>query len=186
MMGQDPVLIAYIAFIAMYFMMENIVMNRLGAKLHVSRKDKTLLYILIPFYFVIIAALLEYVYLPHPTSIVFWVCGAVFFVAGTLLRVKAHIDLGKGYSYSFKHPSEHKTIRVGLYRTIRHPLYLANLMIMIAAPLFMADIYTWLLTLAGIAGIHIRINTEESYLLQEVKDYAEYMRKTWKLIPKIY
>jgi len=185
-MNQDPVLIAYIIFVAIFFLMENIVMARSGARMQVFWNDRTLFFVIAPFYLTLIAAPLEYLYLPHPTAIGFYVAGGFLFILGTLLRMKAHLDLGKAFSISIDRKSDQQIVKVGLYRTIRHPLYLAILMILVAAPLFLADTLTWLLTSLGIAGMLIRIRLEEKYLTQEFKHYADYMQKTWKLIPWIY
>lgn len=185
-MNQDPILIAYIVFVAIFFLAENIVMTRTGSRLRFSRKDPFLLQVIVPFYLALIAAPVEYYYIPHKPMLGFCIAGGVLFIMGTVIRTKAHLDLGKAFSVSIDRRENQHLVKIGLYRMIRHPLYLAILLILVAAPLCLADTLTWLATCLGIAGILIRIRIEERFLLMEYPDYSEYLKKTWKLIPWIY
>ncbi len=185
-MNHDTFMIAYIIFIAIFGVAENIAMARAGSRLRFSGKDSSFLQVIIPFYLTLIAAPVEYIYSPHKPALGFCIAGGVLFMLGTIIRTKAHLDLGKAFSVTIQRQENQRLIKVGLYRTVRHPLYLAVLLIMIAAPLFLADILTWLVTCLGLAGILIRIRLEERYLQQEFPDYVEYIQNTWKLIPWIY
>lgn len=71
----------------------------------------------------------------------------------------------------------------GMYRVVRHPLYVGWLMIFWAAPTMTAA--HLLFALVTTAYILVAIRLEERDLLDAFPDYAEYRRRTPMLIPRI-
>ncbi len=71
----------------------------------------------------------------------------------------------------------------GMYRMVRHPLYVGWLMIFWAAPTMTAA--HLLFALVTTAYILVAIRLEERDLLDAFPEYAEYRRKTPMLIPRI-
>lgn len=71
----------------------------------------------------------------------------------------------------------------GIYRHIRHPMYLAVLLCGLAACLAYGSATKWSL-LALLAGVlAIKIRREENFLLERFSDYADYRRRTKAIIP---
>lgn len=71
----------------------------------------------------------------------------------------------------------------GIYRQIRHPMYLAVLLCGLAACLAYGSVWKWSL-LALLAGVlAIKIRREENFLLERFSDYADYRRRTKAIIP---
>ncbi|NMM36522.1 MAG: isoprenylcysteine carboxylmethyltransferase family protein [Glaciimonas sp.] len=71
----------------------------------------------------------------------------------------------------------------GIYRFIRHPMYLAVLLCGLAACLAYGSAGKWsLLALLAIVLI-IKIRREERFLLARFSDYAAYRKKTKAIIP---
>ncbi len=182
----DNNILAYIIGIAAFITLENLVMTKTGAKFHVSLKDWTFFVIVIPFYGVVIAAPVEYAMLGTKPAIYNWLAGGALFLLGTIIRMKAHLDLGKSFSVFLRNKDNQKIVKVGLYRSIRHPMYLAMILLMIGCSLFLALKLTWIFTLLGIIGILVRIPREEASLIEQDRDYRDYIRKTSALIPGIY
>lgn len=74
----------------------------------------------------------------------------------------------------------------GIYRLIRHPMYLAVLLCGLAACLAYESAIKWGL-LALLAGVlTIKIRREERLLMGHFPDYAAYRQRTKALIPYLY
>lgn len=74
----------------------------------------------------------------------------------------------------------------GIYRRIRHPMYSAVLLAMLAAlalDLRLWRILAWLALLAVLIGKLLR---EERYLLQRFPEYAAYRERSWRLVPGLW
>ena len=75
----------------------------------------------------------------------------------------------------------------GLYRRIRHPLYLGEMTRNLGFTLILTSGYGFALVLLGSVFLLFRIPREERMMLDEFGDeYKEYMRHTWRLIPHVY
>lgn len=74
----------------------------------------------------------------------------------------------------------------GMYRFVKHPIYMGYLILYTGYFLSNATAYNLFILLAVIAFQIMRINREEKILIKDEK-YIEYSKKVkWKLIPKIY
>ena len=115
------------------------------------------------------------------------VTGGCLFLIGICLRVVAIRTLGKYFLTDLKTLQDHRLIKQGIYKHIRHPAYLGTLIFSIGIPLIFSSLYGFLLILALFPIYLYRIRIEESMLLKEFGDeYLEYMKKTRKIIPFIY
>jgi protein-S-isoprenylcysteine O-methyltransferase Ste14 len=182
----DLPLIGYVIWLAIYKITENAAMAKAGTLRQRPRQDWTFFLIAVPFYGVIIGALLEHLYLETTPTFVNLLLGSLLFAAATFLRTKGHLDLQKGFSMFLERPDSQGLVTTGLYGFIRHPLYLGNLCLFVACPLFMAATFTWIVAGLGIVGVFVRIPIEERFLKAEVEGYTTYMEETWALIPGIY
>jgi protein-S-isoprenylcysteine O-methyltransferase Ste14 len=115
------------------------------------------------------------------------VVGLMLFITGVALRIAAKRTLGKYYTYTLRTGYTHNLITRGMYRVVRHPIYLAMVIYTIGIPLIFSSLCGLLFMLGLIPCILYRIGIEEKMLLEEFGDeYREYMKNTWKLIPFIY
>jgi len=74
----------------------------------------------------------------------------------------------------------------GPYKYIRHPMYLAQ--VIVVAPL-VVDYFSWVrfgVILILILDLLIKIQFEEKRLLNHFPDYDVYRKNSWKLIPFLY
>ena len=74
----------------------------------------------------------------------------------------------------------------GPYRFVRHPMYLAVLIVALA---LLLDKFSWLrgiAWLALLADIIVKLNYEEELLSARFPGYADYRRRTKKLLPLVY
>ena len=113
--------------------------------------------------------------------------GLALFLIGVVIRFVGKRTLGKYYSYGLRTLSDHKLVKHGIYKHIRHPISLAAIIYDVGIPLFFSSLYGFLLMLGLIPLMLYRIKIEEKMLIEKFGDeYREYMKKTKKLIPFIY
>ena len=103
------------------------------------------------------------------------------------LRAVGKRTLAKSYSYVLKAGQQKQLVRHGVYRFIRHPIYLAGILYTLGTPLIFSSLYGFLVILGFIPCLLYRIGIEEKMLIQEFgNEYSEYRKNTKKLIPFIY
>ena len=80
-----------------------------------------------------------------------------------------------------------RVISTGLYSLVRHPMYLAAILLFLAMPLVLGSYIALLPMLVFPALMALRIRNEEAVLLSGLEGYAEYLQKTrYRLIPYIW
>jgi len=99
----------------------------------------------------------------------------------------SQVTLGKSWSDTPRMMKEQTLITSGPYRTIRHPIYTAFILIL-GSSLFISA--NWLIGLCWIGmtilEVASRIGFEESLMLEFFgEQYREYMKKTGRLLPKV-
>ncbi len=113
--------------------------------------------------------------------------GVAVALAGVLLRWWANRVLGAFYTRTLKVTENQSIVRAGPYRLIRHPGYLGSILMWAGAAAATANWIVLVLVFIVMLAVYIyRIETEEKMLASAYKDYAEYRKQTWRLIPLIY
>lgn len=83
--------------------------------------------------------------------------------------------------------ADQKLVDTGLYGVVRHPMYMATLLLFLAMPLILGSLPAFVVFLAYLPIIVKRIENEEQVLLQGLEGYAAYREKVrWRLIPLIW
>ena len=114
--------------------------------------------------------------------------GSAVIFAGIYIRFIAIRTLSRYFTYIVSIQGQHELIDQGIYRYIRHPAYLGELLIFFGIGLAFAN---WVslasLCVFPIIAFNIRINLEEKVLLGHFgAHYAAYQKRTWRLIPWIF
>jgi len=114
--------------------------------------------------------------------------GMSLFVIGFIIRIHSLLTLKQYFTYSVAKVEGHKTVETGLYRFIRHPGYLGQLILFIGIS---TSISNWLsilvMMLPVTLGYLYRIKVEERFMLEQLgEDYSNYRERTKRLIPMIY
>lgn len=180
-----PILI-YLALFAFYRIVEYFIMHQSGTLKNLPGRDWSAYLIIVPFYLIVIGPLIEYLCLNPLAGKVNMILGGIFFLAATYIRGRAHLDLRGQFSMRLEKMNNIGFTQTGLYQLIRHPLYLGNLCLFIACPLFLSVFYSWFFTLIGIIGILVRIRIEEKFMLEAHEGYREYIKNTSALLPGIF
>jgi protein-S-isoprenylcysteine O-methyltransferase Ste14 len=123
-----------------------------------------------------------------PYGRMFATAGVVLFISGLLLRWWAIITLGRFFTVDVTIEKDHELVERGPFRVVRHPSYTGVLLAFVG---FALSLCNWAALLAillpiGAAFIH-RMNVEEDALSHALgSHYAEYMKRTKRLVPFVY
>lgn len=81
----------------------------------------------------------------------------------------------------------HHLVKDGLYKHIRHPLYLGEILRNLGVTIIFSSMYGTLIVLLASIFLFFRIDIEEKMLVAVFgEEYKEYKRNTKKIIPYIY
>ncbi len=120
--------------------------------------------------------------LPFPVSII---AAAVFLAAYALyaevLRENAYL------SRTIEVQEDQKVIDSGVYGIVRHPMYMATVILFLAMPLVLGSVISFIVMLSYLPIIVKRIRNEEKVLTEGLQGYKEYKEKVrYRLIPFIW
>lgn len=111
-------------------------------------------------------------------------CGIVLFSIGLLTAITARIQLGNNWSNieTGRVLEKQDVVDNGLYGYIRHPIYTGDLLLLIGLEL---ALNSWLVLAALLLCpvVMWKAVKEERMLLQQLKGYVEYHRRTKRFIP---
>ena len=80
-----------------------------------------------------------------------------------------------------------QVVSTGLYGIVRHPMYMATLVLFLSMPLVLGSALAFMVFLAYPLIISKRIRNEEEVLARELPGYADYLQKVrWRLIPFVW
>ena len=116
------------------------------------------------------------------------VSGLALMLAGIALRWRAITTLGKYFTGNVQILNEHRLIRRGVYRHVRHPAYLGALVAYLGLGLSFVNWISFALIFFPVLLAALRrIQVEEEALRHAFgKEYAEYSDRTKRLFPGIY
>lgn len=108
--------------------------------------------------------------------------------AALVLFRLTHKALGKLWSVSLEIKEEHRLVATGIYRHVRHPMYLAFWLLAVSQALLLPN---WIAGPAGLIGFGFlffsRIGPEERMMEQTFgNDYQAYRQRSWRIIPFVY
>jgi protein-S-isoprenylcysteine O-methyltransferase Ste14 len=113
-----------------------------------------------------------------------WI-GAILFALALWLFYRSHHDLGLHFSESLDLRVDHALVTDGIYRHLRHPMYLAFWLWALAQVLLLPN---WFAGFAGIAGFSVlyfgRLYREEQMMVDKFGDrYRDYAKHTARIVP---
>jgi protein-S-isoprenylcysteine O-methyltransferase Ste14 len=112
-----------------------------------------------------------------------------FVIAAQLLAVAlsfwARRNFQAGQFSIHAEPKDGSLLLTGPYQFIRHPMYTAALLLIWSSILGHLSLITVIIGLIVTSEIAVRIVTEERFLRAHFPDYAEYSRKTKRVVPFI-
>ena len=118
-------------------------------------------------------------------SWVSWI-GAVLFLAAYALYAEV-LRENVWLSRTIEVQENQKVVDTGLYEVVRHPMYMATLLLFLSMPLVLGSLYSFLIMLLYIPILVMRIRNEEEVLKKGLEGYEAYMERIrWRVIPFIW
>jgi len=116
------------------------------------------------------------------------VAGVTCFVIGLWLFYKSHADLSTNWSITLEVREQHRLITQGVYRRIRHPMYLALVLYSVGHALVIPNWVAGPSNLTAFAILFaLRVGAEEKMMADEFGDeYAAYTARTKRLVPGVW
>ncbi len=112
--------------------------------------------------------------------------GTLIVLIGFLLLQKSFSQLGENYSPLF---DAHKPFTItthGIYKLIRHPIYLFNLFVSFGLAVASGSFIVLTNASIGLGFVLYAIHLEEKHLTGAFPEYQEYKKGTWRFFPFIF
>lgn len=124
----------------------------------------------------------------YPSIAGLQIVGTLVFVVGLWVLQCSHMNLGQNFSPSLFIRDQHQLVTDGIYRRIRHPMYLSFMMWAVGQALLISN---WLAGPLGIVAFVLiycfRIEREEQQLLDTFGNrYREYQQQSGRLLPRLH
>lgn len=112
---------------------------------------------------------------------------ALLAVSGVLLGVWGVLAMGIARVHVLPEPrADAQLVARGPYRFIRHPMYASLLIFTLALVLAAPAWWRWLIWLALLVNLVLKLSYEERMLVARFPAYAAYRERTWRLVPWVY
>ena len=117
-----------------------------------------------------------------------FVIGSALTITGLIIRVTSILQLKKQFTYTVTKIKNHELIETGLYKIIRHPGYLGQLIIFLGISTCLSNWLSILLMIIPVLlGYLNRINVEEKFMAEQLgQKYIDYRKRTKRLISLVY
>lgn len=79
-----------------------------------------------------------------------------------------------------------KLVTTGVYQYLRHPMYLAQLLVFVPLIAEHYTIYRLMAWLILLFNLILKLGFEEKNLIRQFEGYAAYREKSWRLIPFVW
>ncbi|HOJ50836.1 MAG TPA: isoprenylcysteine carboxylmethyltransferase family protein [Spirochaetota bacterium] len=126
-------------------------------------------------------------YFNYSTPYFLQLTGLILGYIGILIICIATITLDGEYSATLEFKENHRLVNRGIYKKIRHPIYLGFIILHIGVSLALSNYIATIIWIGGLTFLLIlRVPTEENLLLYLFKnEFIEYKRKTGRFLPLI-
>jgi len=121
-------------------------------------------------------------------SLPLWIgaTGTVLLLLGDWVFWKSHKDLAGNWSPTLQIRRHHTLVTNGIYRRVRHPMYLSLWLLVVAQAMILPNY------VAGFSGLlpfgilyFLRVGNEEKMMAEYFgAEYEQYMKRTGRLFPK--
>ena len=168
----------YVARIREFFVKRNVVTGQVNEK-------ATFLALLISGTLVVTLALVEYLVRSTGFHAINFGIGLFIATLSFVVRAAAVRALGRMWSVHIEIRKEHQLMKEGPYAWVRHPIYLAAILELVGAMVFMNSVYTWLLFVFFFTpSLFARIRLEERAMIAQFGDaYVAYRKTTPAVLP---
>jgi len=119
----------------------------------------------------------------HPVGLGF---GFLLLVGGYLGTLWCYSALGSAWRMGVSRREKTGLVRHGPYRYVRHPIYLFQIMILLAVIFLLPTAYSVILLAVHLTCVILKSFDEEAYLLGvHGSEYQDYLSKTGRFLPRV-
>jgi len=113
--------------------------------------------------------------------------GVAVLLLGDWVFWKSHKDLGTNWSPTLEIREKHALVTHGIYRRIRHPMYLSIWLLVIAQAMILPNYIAGFSGLVPFAILYfVRVPREERMMKEEFgESYDKYLLETGRILPKL-
>jgi protein-S-isoprenylcysteine O-methyltransferase Ste14 len=114
--------------------------------------------------------------------------GAILTAIGLVIRITSILMLRQQFTYTVTKLENHLLIEKGLYKSIRHPGYLGQIIIFTGIVTTLSNWLSIILMIIPVSiGYMYRIKVEEKFMSEQMGQvYRDYQKRTKRLIPGVY
>ena len=109
--------------------------------------------------------------------------GFILYLTFSWIQIWAYKTLGENYSQDILILKDHKIVTSGPFKLIRHPQYLSQILMDLAAGVATLSYVVIIIALIEIPFLIMRALLEEKILAKHFKEYSEYKSKRGFMIP---
>ncbi|HTH92997.1 MAG TPA: isoprenylcysteine carboxylmethyltransferase family protein [Candidatus Paceibacterota bacterium] len=126
------------------------------------------------------------IFLIYPTHHVIIIAN-ILAVLGVALAIWSRVTLGSNWSGSVQIKKGHELVTSGPYHYVRHPIYAAIFLLLLATGLAIGTVGALLGFIIMMASFYIKAAQEEAYMLEQFPDqYPAYMKRTKRILPLLF
>jgi protein-S-isoprenylcysteine O-methyltransferase Ste14 len=154
-------------------------------------ETRTVQKVVITFAFVTLFAVVVFSAYDHRmgwSSVPAWVSVLGDVLVATGLGIAMLVVIQNGYAATMVTVESGQTLTsTGLYKYVRHPMYLGNMFLIPGIPLALGSYWGLLFVIPGVLVHVLRIRDEEQLLAHELPGYREYMQRVrYRLAPYVW
>jgi protein-S-isoprenylcysteine O-methyltransferase Ste14 len=121
-----------------------------------------------------------------PDTIVFGVTGVALTAAGVALAMWSRLVLGENWSSVASIREDHELIRMGPYRTMRHPIYTGMLLGLLGTALVVGEVRGLIALVIMSVGFYLKARKEEAFLSREFgTGFDAHAKYTGMFLPRV-
>lgn len=128
----------------------------------------------------IVSSLVEHFTIQR-SSLALTLVGVSLAIAALVIRHFGIKNLGINFSEHIKVPK--KVVVTGMYKYIRHPIYMSSMLYVFSLPLVLNSYYSLAISVLICILLNVRADLEERILIKQ-DNYKEYITKTNKFLPR--
>lgn len=114
------------------------------------------------------------------------IAGLALLFAGLALAVAGVRQLDRAASPLPRPTLDGTLVEHGLYRRVRHPIYVGVVLSALGWALFSASLVAMVMVLLLAVLLDLKARREEAWLLERYPGYPDYLRRTRRFIPGLY
>lgn len=117
-----------------------------------------------------------------------FLAGAITVICGLIIRIVSIQTLKQHFTYTVTEIEHHELIDSGLYKNIRHPGYLGQILVFLGTSISLSNWFSIIFMMIPVLiGFINRIRVEEDFMIKQFgQKYIDYQQRTKKLIPAIF